>query len=278
MRRHRAGTVGRVTDEATDPATDPATAGRWLTMQGAHNVRDLGGLPLAAGGFTRHGRVLRADALDALTPVDVELLAATFGLRHVVDLRSSGERAERGRGPLGALDGLSYTEVEVIPVDALARRRDARAAAFERGNDTDVIMGEGYVELLEIGAPAFRSALVALAAADGVPALFHCSAGKDRTGVLAALLLGLAGADREAIVADYALTEERVPAIVLRLTGAASFDELAKQVPVFSFQAKAGTMRHLLDRIDERWGGAAGYARSLGIDDDAIGALRSLLV
>lgn len=257
--------------------TDQATDDRWLTMEGAHNVRDLGGIRLAGGGMTRRGRLLRADALDALTTADVALLAGTFGLRHVVDLRSSTERAERGRGPLGTVEGLAYTEVEVIPIDALARRRDARAAAFDRGDDTDVIMGEGYVELLELGAPAFRSALERLAETDGAPALFHCSAGKDRTGVLASLLLGLAGADHEAIAADYALTEERVPAIVLRLTGAASFDELAKQLPVFTFQAKAGTMRHFLSRLDAEWGGPAGYIRSIGVDDDAISALRSLL-
>lgn len=258
--------------------TDQATASRWLAMEGAHNVRDLGGIGLTGGGVTRHGRLLRADALDALTPIDVELLASTFGLRHVIDLRSSTERAERGRGPLGTLTALSYTEVEVIPAEALSHRRDARSAAFERGDHTDVIMGDGYVELLELGAPAFRSALTALADVDGVPGLFHCSAGKDRTGVMAALLLDLAGADREEIIADYALTEERVPAIVLRLTGAASFDELAKQLPVFSFQAKAGTMRHFLGRLDAEWGGAAGYASSIGVDDDRIAALRSLLI
>lgn len=247
-------------------------------MHGAHNVRDLGGIPLTGGGTTPHGRLLRADALDALTADDVELLAGTFGLRHVIDLRSAAERAERGRGPLGDVDGVRYTEVEVIPTDALARRREARAAAYERGDDPDVIMAEGYVELLELGGPAYRLALDRLAADDGAPALFHCSAGKDRTGVLAALLLDLAGADRGAIVADYALTEERVPAIVLRLTGAASFEELAEQLPVFTFQAKAGTMRHLLTRLDERWGGAAGYLRSIGVGSSQLDTLRSLLV
>lgn len=257
--------------------SDQATASRWLALDGAHNVRDLGGVPLTVGGETRYGSLLRADALDALTATDVDHLAATFGLRHVVDLRSSTERAERGRGPLGAVTDLVYTEVEVIPTDALARRRDARAAAFERGDDTDEIMGEGYVELLQLGAPAFRSAFEGLARPGGVPALFHCSAGKDRTGVLASLLLDLAGADRDAIVADYALTEERVPAIVLRLTGSASFEELAKQVPVFSFQAKAATMAHFLSRLDAEWGGAAGYLASIGVDDTTQTALRALL-
>ena len=258
--------------------SDQATEARWLAMEGAHNVRDLGGVPLPGGGATRHGRLLRADALDALTAADVEHLVDTFGLRHVVDLRSSSERAERGRGPLGSVGDVTYTEVEVIPADVLSRRRETRAAALERGDDTDVVMGDGYVELLELGAPAFRSALERLVEADGSPALFHCSAGKDRTGVLAALLLGLAGADHEAIVTDYALTEERVPAIVLRLTGAASFDELAKELPAFMFQAKAATMRHFLGRLDADWGGPAGYVSSIGVDDEAVAVLRSLLV
>ena len=74
-------------------------------------------------------------------------------------------------------------------------------------------MAEGYVHLLDLGGPAFAKAANALVADGGTPALFHCSAGKDRTGVLAALLLDLAGVEHDAIVADYALTSERMEAV-----------------------------------------------------------------
>jgi hypothetical protein len=98
---------------------------RWLELVGACNVRDLGGLPLRDGGVTRSGALLRADALDGLGAEDVAALADAFGLRHVIDLRSEGERIERGRGPLGDRD-VVYTEVEVVPNDALGKRQAAR--------------------------------------------------------------------------------------------------------------------------------------------------------
>jgi len=255
----------------------PTIDQRWQPLDGAHNVRDLGGLPLPGGPATRSGRLLRADALDRLTAADVGLLVDRYGLRHVVDLRSSSERAERGRGALDAAGAVRYTEVEVIPSDALERRRAERSGPLGADVDTDVLMADGYVELLELGAPAFRAAVEALVEQEGTPALFHCSAGKDRTGVLAALLLDLAGVPHEAIVADYALTDERMPAIIERLTGAASFEALAEQVPVFAFRARAATMSHFLTRLADRWGDSAGYLSWAGLPDGALSTAHQLL-
>jgi protein-tyrosine phosphatase len=129
---------------------------RWIDLEGAHNVRDLGGLA-AAGGRTRDGVLLRSDALDQLTAADVQRLVGDVGLAHVVDLRSATERRERGRGPLGATP-VRYTEVEVIGPDDLARRAEARAAAFAAGQPAAQVIADGYVELLELGAPAFAAA------------------------------------------------------------------------------------------------------------------------
>ena len=253
---------------------------QWLDLEGAHNVRDLGGLPLVGGGATRHGVLLRADALDRLSAADVSALADRIGLLHVVDLRSAGERGERGRGPLGVLPGIHFTEVEVITAEAVARRKGDKQAAFARGADPDEVMAAGYVELLDLGGAAFRRAVESIAATGGTggaPALFHCAAGKDRTGVLAALLLDVAGADREAIIADYALTDERMLPIVERLTGARSFEELAALLPAFTFRASPGTMERFLAMLDTTWGGAAGYLASLGVADASLERLRALL-
>jgi protein tyrosine/serine phosphatase len=175
------------------------------------------------------------------------------------------------------VSGVRYTEVEVIPEEALAQRRATKAAQFAAGVDTDVIMADGYVELLELGAPAFASAVTALVGTDGSPALFHCTAGKDRTGILAALLLQLADVGDDAIAADYALTEERMPAIIERIVGAASFEALSAQVPAFSFQAKAQTMANFLRALDDRWGGAAGYLADIGTAEATITAAGRLL-
>ena len=249
---------------------------RWIELAGACNVRDLGGLPLRHGGATRSGVLLRADALDGLTDDDVLALIESFGLRHVVDLRSQGERRERGRGPLGD-HPITYTEVEVISNGVLGARQSARKQRYAAGDPPDVIMAEGYIHLLELGGPALAQSVDAVAADGGTPALFHCSAGKDRTGVFAALLLDLVGVERDAIVADYALTSERIDAVFARLSGAESFARMAAAVPAFAFGSEPATMEKFLAALTERWGDAAGYLQAAGVSQDTVAALRRRL-
>lgn len=248
----------------------------WIELEGASNARDLGGLP-AAGGRTRPGVLVRADALDRLTDADVAELAHRRGLAHVVDLRTDGERAERGRGLLEA-SGVRYSELSVITDEHLTSRQLERARRLEAGGDAAQIMADGYVELLELGAPAFVEALRRIVAPDGAPALVHCSAGKDRTGVLVALLLGAAGVHRSTIVVDYAATHERMEAIVAALSGAQFFQDVATQVPVFFFGARAETMEAFLDELDRDFGGAAGWFAAHGVLDDELAAWRDVLV
>ena len=249
---------------------------RWIQLAGACNVRDLGGLPLRDGGVTRSGVVLRADALDGLTADDVTALADAFGLRHVIDLRSDGERVERGRGLLGDRV-VAYTEVEVVPSDALGARQAAREERFANGDEPASIMADGYMHLLELGGPAFAQAVNALAEEGGTPALFHCSAGKDRTGVLAALLLDVAGVEHDAIVADYALTTERVDAVFARLRGPQWFSRLAEEAPAFVFGSEAATMSAFLAALADRWGDAVGYLTSVGVSTDILHSLHTTL-
>lgn len=249
----------------------------WIALEGAYNARDVGGLPTTTGGRTRSGVLLRSDALDGLTVADVEHLVATVGLAHVVDLRSSAERDERGRGRLGHAS-ITYSELQVFDADDLVRRRELRAEAHASGRDAVEIMAEGYVEILELGAPSFLAAFARMTEPGGVPALVHCAGGKDRTGVFVALLLDVAGVERSAIVADYAATAERMPALMEHLRRADQFQALAAQLPAFVFEAQAETMVAFLDHLDARWGGAASFLRANGVGDDALERWRSLLV
>src|SRR5262249_57059156 len=114
------------------------------------------------------------------------------------------------------------------------RRRDGRASAYSSGADPDTIIATGYAELLDLGRTAFVEALDGIVAPGGTPALVHCTAGKDRTGVLVALLLDVAGVDREVIVADYAATHERMPAIMERIRSAAAYQDVAAEPPAFA--------------------------------------------
>ena len=248
----------------------------WITLAGAHNVRDLGGLP-ATGGRTRPGVLLRSDGLDALTAADVAHLVEDHGLRHVIDLRTDRERIERGRGLLGAT-GAVYSELDAISYDDLMRRREPRAALVADGDEPVVIMAEGYSQLLELGATAFATALRTIVAPGGSPVVVHCSAGKDRTGVLVALLLDAAGVERSAIVADYAATNDRMGAIIERLHGAAVFQDLSANIPAFAFEAQAETMERFLDNLSARWGSAAGYFEAHGVSDTELAMWQAQLV
>ncbi|MDQ1424868.1 MAG: protein-tyrosine phosphatase, partial [Acidimicrobiaceae bacterium] len=191
--------------------------------------------------------------------------------------RSTGERAERGRGLLGDR-AITYSDLDVIDDLTLADRRDARAAAVVAGTDPEIIIADGYVQLLEAGATAFVTALERIAAPGGTPALVHCAAGKDRTGVLVALLLDAAGVDRDVIVADYAATQERMNKIMTRLLPAAAYQHLAADVPAFVLDARPGTMRRFLGALDETWGGGAGFFEAHGVSRDTLDEWRTLFV
>jgi protein-tyrosine phosphatase len=248
-----------------------------IDLEGAHNVRDLDGLA-AGDASTRPGVLLRSDALDGLTAADVAVLVDEYHLAHVVDLRSRAERVERGRGLLGDHADVHYSDLDVIDEAALARRHDTRASSFAAGVDPNIIISDGYVELLELGAPAFVEALERIVAPGGVPAVVHCAIGKDRTGVLVALLLDAAGVDRKAIVADYALSHQTMAHIREQLARSEAFQALARQVPAFVFDAAPQTMEMFLDRLDERWGGARGYFLANGVDPAVIDRWRDRFI
>ncbi|WP_051297764.1 tyrosine-protein phosphatase [Brevibacterium album] len=164
-----------------------------LPVVGTHNFRDLGGLPLTGGGTVRTGRVFRSDALHLLDDAGRAHLRA-LGVRRIVDLRHDGELAQMP-------SALDRAEVEVVHAPVFA----AAAVEAQLAPDATLDLAEIYRMMIET-----RGTQLALAAGHVVlspgPVVFHCTAGKDRTGVLAALLLDAVGVRREAVVADYAAT------------------------------------------------------------------------
>jgi protein-tyrosine phosphatase len=239
-------------------------------------VRDLGGLP-ASGGTTRSGVLLRSDALDGLTEADVEHLVDVIGLAQVVDLRTAQERAERGRGRLDDR-GVSYAEVEVFNHEALERRRARRGQRVLEGADPIEVMAEGYRELLAVGGRRFVTAIERITDPGGTPALVHCSAGKDRTGILVALLLDLAGVERAAVIADYAATALRMVAVMERLLAAESFQRVAHEVPAFVYEARAETMERFLAELEAEYGGVASFLTAHGLTSARVERWRSLFI
>jgi protein-tyrosine phosphatase len=169
------------------------------------NFRDVGGYPTADGRRVRTGLVFRSDGLHALTEADCGVISG-LGLRRVFDLRRAIERERRPSVVHTAgLEATLLTIGEDGPVAQQQELLDMVLTGELPEADDEFMVGE-YVHMLEDHAADFGRLLGALAEPDGLPALFHCTAGKDRTGLAAALLLLLLGVDRATVLDDYELT------------------------------------------------------------------------
>jgi protein-tyrosine phosphatase len=260
---------------------------RWIELDGAVNVRDLGGLPTTDGRSTRTGQVLRSDNLQDLSPGDVRRLVDDLGIRHVVDLRSDAEVSLEGPGPLTRdprvtihnlslfSEGGQYTDVEAdtkpeFDLDAVLPWQDRSDLG---GPESERTVGH-YLGYLEERPDSVVAALRVMAAG---PSIVHCAAGKDRTGVVVAFALDVAGATRDAVVADYAQTGERLEAILARLRASDTYAADLDSRPADSHLPYPATMEKVLATIDERFGGTGGWLRRHGWTDDDTAALRERL-
>jgi protein-tyrosine phosphatase len=246
---------------------------RWLPLEGAYNARDLGGLPLTGGGLTRQHMLLRTDTLQELTDADVKWLAE-LPLRTVVDLRTRYETDREGRGLLGDTD-VAYANFSFISEQAI-QPRDENGEIIVRDR-LERQRVDHYLDYLRDAPGQVAGALAALAEPGATPAIFHCAAGKDRTGVLAALLLSLAGVEREAIVADYALSSERVSRVAERLRRLGTYGDGLNDVPDERLRSDPATMRDFLAAIDSDFGGVRQWVREAGLDEVTIRQLETLL-
>lgn len=232
------------------------------------NVRDLGGLPAAGGRTVRRGLLFRGDGVQRLAGADLDK-ARALGLRTVIDLRTRGEIERGGRFP-----------VEHYPVDWHS------LPIIERmWSDDDLVPSAGaadflrdrYVDMLDEGAASL--ARIVELVAEGTAALFHCAAGKDRTGVTAAVLLGLLGVPPEEIAADYHATAGAMAAFVewLMLEHPDAVDAMTSQPPEY-LEAPMEAMTAFLAVVDDRYGSIEGYVVGLGVASSTVDRLRSVLI
>lgn len=250
--------------QSDDLVADPR---RLIALEAAHNVRDLGGYRLTDGRTIQWGRLLRGDGLHHLTDADLEALAP-IGLRTVVDLRTAGELEERGTFPHQRVP-LRFVHLPVI--DTTWDRAAAAvflADAEARGADPEVeFLAWAYRQMLVEGGPGFGRAIRTLAEPDALPAIFHCAAGKDRTGILAALILAALGVDDEVVVADYALTAAAMPRMKEWWARQRSdAGDAVDEAPSAFFAAHPAAMRETLDHVRAEHGSAAGFLAGHGVD------------
>ena len=172
-----------------------------LVLAGTRNTRELGGYPAACGRKTRRHAFLRSDGLSGLTDKDVQMLL-DYGVCCVVDLRSESETAA-APSRLADVPGVDYYSIPMLD--------EAASQGFTGGMPER--MGDVYVKLLSGRGDAFARIIRIFAQHSGGTVLFNCTAGKDRTGVTAMLLLLLAGVPCEIVVADYSVSEANKGAI-----------------------------------------------------------------
>ncbi|EME16663.1 tyrosine-protein phosphatase [Rhodococcus triatomae] len=252
-------------------STLPSTqATRRLPLAGTYNFRDVGGY--AAGDrTTRWGRLFRSDALHAVDQSGRDALAE-LGLGLVVDLRESEERTTAPN----ALAGVGHSEVHRPVYDGPVEHTisDRPGAAFD--------LASLYRTMITDHAENLTGAVRLIAAAGEAPALVHCTAGKDRTGLVVALALAAVGVETRDVVADYALSEtmlhgEWAEAMVASFRARVVLPEGFDIEGIVS-ASPAELMRTTLADIDTEHGGAANYLRNHGMSDTELTTLRTFLL
>ena len=249
--------------ELTGPATIP-------TLSGVYNFRDLGGLPTTDGRRTVTGAIFRSDALEELTGDDVRVLCDVIGVGRVIDLRA---HVETGGGvpPWAADETVDFVSLP------LSDDWDDWGVLDDEGRRT--LMARKYMSYLTAASKNVVTALELIAENAGSrPTVFHCAVGKDRSGVVAAILLSLLGVTRDAIVADYIATAANMEPIMRRLKGSAVYADRVRTNPAEVYRADDHTMRLFLDALDDRFGGAEPWALDNGLDGAALAHLREHLV
>lgn len=236
---------------------------RVLELEVAHNVRHLGGYT-TSNGRTTNPRIIRSAGLHRLTPNGIAVLAER-GVTNVVDLRSKAER-EREQTPSLHHVGITSITAAVFDIDASPEGLGKEFAGY----------APVYRSMLQTGRPAYRTLFETIATAQG-GVLFHCSAGKDRTGIASALLLGLAGVPDEVIVQDYSLSEALLSPLLPEWLPRIQERGLTETQARGMLASRPDAMEHTLIHIADEWGGPEGYMRDIGMAPSLIDELRARL-
>jgi protein-tyrosine phosphatase len=246
---------------------------RDLVWDGCLNVRDLGGLPTRDGDETHFGSIVRADSVRQLSDAGWRALV-DHGIRTVVDLRGDDERAEDPPAELPVrVVHVPFFEADEAEWHEIGRELDAAVAAAP---DVPTATRDVYLIFLDRFRDNVAAAFRAIANAPDGGLVIHCVGGKDRTGLLSAFLLHLAGVDDEEIAGDYALSEERLRPRHEQWFAAAESDEELERLQRMA-RTPAASMVGLFAELERQYGGVEEYLRAAGVTDEDLERVRARL-
>ncbi|MFI9719657.1 tyrosine-protein phosphatase [Streptomyces sp. NPDC052396] len=239
---------------------------RHIAFDRLHNFRDLGGYRTDEGRSLRWRRLYRSDSLGKLQGQDLDRFRA-LGIRTVIDLRYPWEIEARGAVP--GRDGLSYHNLSI-------EHRPYDQAEIDPALDPWRYLADRYAEVAMDGAKEIRTALEVIADGDGGPLVFHCASGKDRTGLIAALVLSLLGVSEDDIAADFAVTE--LATARLLADWQAAHPDRTMRWPGYG-RAPEQVIRLFLADLAAAHGSVRGYTTEvLGVDEQLAEQLRNSLL
>ena len=244
---------------------------RLIGLDAVHNFRDLGGYPTAGGRSTKWRTLFRSDGLYRLRGADDMSRVMQLGLKSVIDLRTEREQREQGIFPTDDIE-VTFHHLSIVDVTW----SDTETPEFD---DEVEFLVWGYRDMLEIGSSRFADAMHVLAQTDSLPAVFHCAAGKDRTGVLAALLLSSLGVEDAHICADYGLTQDAMRrSIAWSKVHRPALAERYANIPKAYLAADPRAMQIILTELAQQHGSVRNYVREIGVADATVEALGNLLL
>lgn len=235
-------------------------------LSGALNFRDVGGVPVGTDRRIRYGVLFRSDTLQFLTSEDVAALVDVIGLRTDVDLRLPLELDLEGRGRL------EQTEVVLhhLPFEVASAQQAGSATPILQHADPIV---SHYVNYLSSSPASVVGVVQVLARPDALPAIVHCAAGKDRTGIAIAMTLAAVGCTTDAIAAEYAAGSHAVAEVMERLRGMQSYGDSISKLPPEASLTSPEYITRFFGIVDERYGSARDYLRLHGVTDDELAGL-----
>lgn len=246
-----------------------------MILKSVKNFRDIGGISLNGHGKIKEGLIYRSATVDGISRRDIKILNS-LNIRTIIDLRAPTE-AKKFRNKIEGIETVYLT----LDFQQTTRER-INPYLYKRGSDEILadISNQLYIEILDEAVPVFKQLVELLSGGDAAPLLIHCQAGKDRTGIIIALLLLLFGADKDQIKADFLRSNDELMPYFRKML-------IARQIMTFGYfpagqmlnvvKVKERNINSVLDRIESRYKGVEGYLASAGFDISKVPELRSKL-